>query len=407
MKRLRHALRRLHKVSRLHIAVIALVIVNILLGAWLFMPQSAGRYQEIESLKGKNLSFKELSMFFSTMANDKGGEYAFEALKRAQLPPNIDLHLLGHVVGDVFYKQKGSKAILSCTPDFRNACSHTIVVGTLLEKGPGSLSEIADLCRQAPGGPGAYGMCFHGLGHGVLAYNEYDLKKGVEMCKKTASAGGGPEYVECTGGMIMEMIAGVHDREAWEKMAPVYFKKADPLYPCSGSVIPEETKSVCYTYLTPHLFQAAGAELAAPKPEHFKKAFTYCNNLTGISRMSCFGGFGKEFVVLAQDRDIRNIGNMSTERLKLVIDWCNLATPKDGKDLCIRTGLNSLFWGGENDPGASVRYCTLADAGKKDGECFPALYSLANHFIRDPLARQKICDLVPEDHSRACKDSLI
>ena len=110
-------------------------------------------------------------------------------LKRASVPSGTDMHLLGHVVGDILYAQEGLKGIKTCTHDFRNACSHTIVVGLFSEQGEVALPKIAETCYQAPGGSGAYTMCFHGLGHGVLAYTGYDLTKAAQLCQKTGTTG--------------------------------------------------------------------------------------------------------------------------------------------------------------------------------------------------------------------------
>src|SRR3989338_10209532 len=136
--------------------------------------------------------------------------------KAAPLGPNIDLHLLGHAVGDELYKQEGLNGITICDNDFRNACSHSIVIGLFYDKGDGALSEISEACRKAPGGSGAYTMCFHGLGHGILAATGYDMGKTAEYCKKTDTTTCKRESTECIGGSVMEIIGGgFHDREIW------------------------------------------------------------------------------------------------------------------------------------------------------------------------------------------------
>ena len=142
---------------------------------------------EVSDLSGKNLSFEELQKYFKDLADKKGARYAFAVLKVAPLGPNIDLHLLGHTVGDVLYKQEGASGITACNNDFRNACSHSIVVGLFYDKGEKALGPISEACRKAPGGSGAYTMCFHGLGHGILSYTGYDMAKAAEICKKTGT----------------------------------------------------------------------------------------------------------------------------------------------------------------------------------------------------------------------------
>lgn len=365
-----------------------LILVNAIFAICLLSFSYESDYPELKTLQKRDLSFKDLSNYFTEVANEKGAVYAFEVLKQSPMPPNIDLHLLGHIVGDILYKQQGVNGIAYCTQDFRNACSHSIVVGTLLEKGPSSFGEIADLCSQAPGGSGAYTMCYHGLGHGVLAYNEYEFSQAVKMCEKI---GEDRVSVECVGGVVMEMIAGVHDREVWQRKVDKYFKKENPLYPCDSAIVPKFAKGICYTYLTPHLFEVAGMDLGNPDPEKFSAAFVYCEPLVREDRKACFGGFGKEFVVLAKERDIRAIDKMRDDELMKVVSWCGYAESDDGKADCIKASVQSLFWGGENDPKASIRFCDLAEKAGFGEECFSELILAVKYFSSDATARNLIC----------------
>ncbi len=350
--------------------------------------------------------FQEYSTYFRKLAEDKGGEYAFEVLKRAKLSPNVDIHLLGHVVGDMLYKQQGIEGIKVCTPDFRNACSHSIVVGMLTEHGEGSLPEIVATCKQAPGGKGAYTMCFHGLGHGVLAFNEYRLEKAVDMCKKT----GTPEYhdreyIECVGGASMEMMAGVHDRDAWEKEKGNYFKDSDPLFPCDAPFMPAEVRPICYIHLTPHLFEVAGMDLGKPDPAYYERSFSYCDKIPTSNvpdRQACYGGFGKEFVVFAQERDVRNIGDMKEPALARVREWCEFARDTTGEQDCNGYALNSLFWGGENNPDASFTYCAIAKNEEESRFCYEMLAQNISTYLGRGRAGQAVCARVPLPYRNIC-----
>jgi len=368
--------------------------------------------QDLDSFRNKNFkTFKDVSGYFTKLAEDKGAVYAYELLKIAPIPTNMDLHLLGHTIGEVLYKQEGAKGIYKCTQDFRNACSHTIVVGLLFEKGEQALDEMVDICKNAPGGSGAYTMCFHGLGHGVLAYNDYNLEKTVKMCVglKTLDGYSGREISECIGGSIMEIISGgFHDKDAWEKQKLKYFSKDDPLMPCSSGFMPEEGKSVCYTYLTPHLFQSAGADLNRPSPKTFGKAFNFCNKIPVKdvgSRMACYGGFGKEFIVLAKNRDIRNMNNFTQEELSKVHEWCNLSENKDGVEFCTNSAVSSLFWGGENDPQVSVDFCSLAPDTLRQS-CFQALMGNAFQYLKSKDTLSNFCKMLKEPYKKECSQRL-
>ena len=403
-----------------HMGFFALVGVNIFFVVFLFqsrdvleeLSKKANPYPEIALLESlPTQSFLELTEYFSGIAREKGGAYAFEVLKRASVPLGTDMHLLGHVVGGILYAQDGLEGIKTCTHDFRNACSHTIVIGLFLEQGQAALPQIAEACYQAPGGSGAYTMCFHGLGHGVLAHAGYNLEKAAQLCQKTGTANYNyRESAECVGGALMEMIAGIHDKDAWAKELPNYLKTEEPLYPCSADFIPAEAKYMCYVYLTPHFFKVVGINLSSPTPENYREAFRFCSEIPvneTRNRDACYGGFGKEFVVLAQNRDIRKIESMTEEQLQTVYEWCLVADNKDGVISCIHHATNSLYWGGENDRSTAIQFCNLIGDPAHQEPCFNNLIGSIQAYIQDRDYKNEFCDELPISYQEKCRFYLL
>ena len=353
------------------------------------------------------MSFDQLKKYFSDLAEKKGAKVAFETLKNANVPPNTDTHLLGHIVGDVLYKEEGLDGIQICTNDFRNACSHSIVTGIFTDKGEEALPEISQACRQAPGGLGAYTMCFHGLGHGILAYKMYDLEKTIQICQKTNGSG---EIAQCISGAVMEIISGGgHDKSLWSKKRKQYLLADNPSYPCSADFMPEVGKSLCYNYLTPFLWEAVGADVNNPKEEDFIKAFALCGSLPEKDKKyqsSCFGGFGKEFTTLVQNKDIRKIDQMSTEQLLKVYSLCNLNNDKEGTKECLSQALSSIYWGGENDRAASINFCKVIPDEENFSNCFSNLIGQVSNYIKDRNYRQSFCQEIPEQFRKECQKRL-
>jgi hypothetical protein len=383
-------------------------ILLVVVGYFFFVSQR--HYNEALSI-GKDVgSFKELSDRFVDLATERGAIYAFEVLRRAPLPPQTDLHLLGHVVGDELYKQEGIEGIQYCTPDFRNACSHTIVIGALAEFGEGALPEIRDACAQAPGGSGAYTMCFHGLGHGVFAGYGYRLPETVAFCEKTGTETYNErEYIECFGGAIMELMGGGgHDPQLWEEARDIYI--TGPLAPCLSDDVPEELRGICLTYATPQIWAAAGIELGSPDPKKFKTAFAFCEEIPKekeVLREACYSGFGKEFVPLAGKRDIRDISSYTNFDFTQAINWCLASEDIQGQKWCIAESLDSIFWGGENNPEASFRYCSLVgDLTKTEYKniCEQRLANNINFYIQDFSQKEGLCKQLPESLQDQCLD---
>ncbi len=368
---------------------------------------SKNTFPELTKLNN-NFSFQELEIFFKDLAEKNGAEYAFNALKIAPLPPNTDIHLLAHTVGNILYKQQGIEGIKICTQDFRNACSHSIVIGVLIDRGPEAINDISNTCKSAPGGPGAYGMCFHGLGHGVLAYVGYDMSKAIPLCEKIGTRDYNfVETSECVGGMIMEMMAGVHDPVAWNRQKGKYFKDDDPLYPCDQSFIPLIAKNNCYNYLSPHLWESAGGDLGNPSEESLREAFKYCSKVGGDNlpyREACYGGFGKEFVGLAQARDIRKIEQMDSSSLSTVYNLCKLADDKIGTSECIKQAANSLYWGGENSSDTVVSFCGVIDDKDFKAVCYEHLVGSFNYYNKNKSELSRVCASLPSLYREKCND---
>lgn len=327
--------------------------------------------------------FKELARFFESYARDKGAQQAFELLRTAELPPDTDFHLLGHVIGDVLYEQEGVSAMKTCTSEFRNACSHTLVAGAYMEFGEEAINKIMAACQEAPGGKGAYDLCFHGLGHGVLAQVGYDFKRVIPLCERF----GTPEHNyrerdECVGGAMMELVGGGgHNPTGWMEQHAAYLGTSDPLFPCNAAYVPKAAKPRCFLYMTPHLMEKAGANPRELSVESLKPAFAYCSKLTEvIDRNWCYGGFGKEFVVLVNKRDIRTVENLTDEQFQTVEEWCGAAPSSQAARECHRQAINSLYWGGTNDVGASERFCNQLDDVESRASCKQHLDGLVSYF---------------------------
>lgn len=393
--------------------ILALLIINLCL-LLLYVPQkNTENFPELSKINSQ-MDFGQLSEFFQNLAKEKGGRYAFKALKVAQLGPNIDLHLLGHGVGDILYKQEGVNAVTACDNDFRNACSHSVVIGLFNDQGEAALESIKSACEKAPGGLGAYTMCFHGLGHGILSFEKYDMAKASKVCQKTGTPEHGyAEIGECISGMVMEIIGGgFHDKDVWSKQRVKYLDTKDPLGLCLKDYIPVNSRARCFDYLTPFLFEAAGATEGSPTSADFKKAFKFCEKLSNAEtalKDSCYGGFGKEFDGLVQSRDIRlsSANSIPEDKLKTIHNWCALAGNFEGEKSCIIHALNSLYWGGENNVSTSISFCNQSKNEDYKKICFDNLTNNVAYYVKDVQYRESYCKDVPQNYTEDCGKKLL
>lgn len=401
--------------KKLHLViVILLVILSCELVGYFWLRQhrpveGQATYPEIQVIVDHpNWGFSDLATYFDGLAKAKGAKYAYEVLRIAPMPPYIDMHLMGHVVGDVLYIQQGAEGIKICTNDFRNACSHSIVVGMLEDQGVKGLEAIDKACQQAPGGIGAYNMCYHGLGHGVLAFNLYDMPKTIKMCgllDSSAKRADSRASSECAGGAVMEILSGGHhDRETWQPQHDKYTGAWDPLAPCDQDYMPANYRVMCYSYLTPNLYRIAGATDNRPTDEQFKQAMKYCEKVPKSdpsSRLACFGAFGKEFVVFAQNLDVRNVDKLSPEKMDKVYNECLLTPDKDGQKSCLAYIVSAMFWGGDNDPHGVINFCSRIPDTELKSYCKGTFFGAVSRYIRGKDQQLTICGYIEDSQFAA------
>ena len=210
--------------------------------------------------------------------------------------------------------------------------------------------------------------------------------------------------------MANENTLSVWAEQLWKVQSKKYLKDSDPLFPCSADFMPEIAKPQCYTYLTPHLFVAAGANLSNPQPSHFEKAFLFCDDIRKdevANRNACYSGFGKEFVVLAKNRDIRNISQLTEAELKTVHDWC--VSGKTGEAIlpCLSSAAASMYWGGENDRSVIIRFCKIIQDKNFQSSCFTGIIGSVGYYIKDRAYKEEFCGELPETYQKECRDRLL
>jgi hypothetical protein len=356
---------------------------------------------EYQTFFDSNPTFPEAVAFFEDLANKNGASDALKVLIGANLPPGIDTHLMGHFVGNILYKQKGIAGLSDCTDDLGFACSHSIVISSLLENGLSVFDTINYVCKKSPG-PGAYDMCFHGFGHGVLAFTDYQLPDAIKLCSKVGTKEyNNHESIECVGGVIMEMRGGIHDPEVWRMNGLKYLDKNDPTKMCEAEYMPNEFKSICYIYLTPFLFDSVSSNDIPTKNEYIS-AMTKCQQVVDTElRKACYGGFAKEFVSFEYGRDIRKIASSSENSLTHMWKACTSAPDTFGVEACIEYTIYALYRNGLYPPSLSARFCAVVSELHKNG-CYQKAFEVVNSKQTEKGEFELFCQMLPGELKYLC-----
>lgn len=153
------------------------------------------------------------------------------------------------------------------------------------------------------------------------------------------------------------------------------------------------------------MFDAAGANGTLPEEVHFAPAFTYCEREPEtVFRDMCYAGFGKEFIVLAGAYDIQDIDSLSTQAMEQAASWCAYASTAAAQVWCKKEIVHSLFWGGENDPQGTIRYCDMFNDDFRV-TCFATLFEDARTYLSREQ-QESLCERMPVNEMQACKDTL-
>lgn len=400
------------------LVIAALCVAGLAVSAWFVFSRppspSPVSPEEMPELAELNPSWtpEEYRNFFVSLAEKKTAVYAFQVLKYADIPEGVDVHKLGHSIGYVHYDQKGLKGIYDCTTDFRNACEHAIVVQALIVSGTKAFEDVAKVCSEGPGGITAYVHCFHGIGHGLMAYFDYDYEESVAACRKVYDFAitYNPEVTtsdmwhECVGGATMELTQGEHDQNAWLAAKKIYMPDSDILMPCDAPFLPDEVRPMCYSYIKPRFLEAAGAVRGTPSPDAYPAALAYCGLIPADepqSRDGCYAGFGAIFAYFASG-DARTLEHMTEEELQNVHEWCGYIGDERDRSVCSLSALDVIFWGGQSDSPASIAFCSLAPDEYLRSRCFTALGEMARYSFESRPRALEFCARFPEAYRNEC-----
>jgi len=349
-----------------------------------------------------NVTFAQVLESLKIIADEYGANVAFDVLIDSTLPPAIDTHLMGHFVGDILYDQQGMDGLSYCTDAIGYACAHSIVINALLDKGPVVFDEINDICAQVPGG-NAYGLCFHGFGHGVLAFTEYRLPEAIEACGQVGTeAYGYEEALECVGGVIMEMRGGIHNPIVWEKNGTQYLDEDNPLHMCQADYMPDTYRGYCYLYITPFIFDTL-TERDIPSFEDFAPAMNYCSNAPLEFQEECFGGFAKEYLGFILGRDIRLVETMNTNQLTALWNACQSAPTLEAAAYCAKYAVYNLYRSGNHPYEISANFCSVITEPQSTRACFEKLQERVFRQNEDAVYRSNFCTTLSKDYNATCQ----
>lgn len=216
-----------------------------------------------------------------SLFSGKNPREAFAAFKKMnERASQATQHINAHVFGEVLYEKEGVGALTACGSDFGFGCFHSFIGQAIAEGGTAIVPRLDAACVAI--GPMALG-CFHGLGHGLLAYFGYESKGLAKSLDTCATLSWHHRYGGCVDGVFMEY--NLRTMLAQDgRIRP--FTDEKHMEPCAS--LKAAFQPACYFSLPEWWRESLAGDTDAPA-----KMGAYCGSLSeGENRAACFRGIG-------------------------------------------------------------------------------------------------------------------
>ena len=276
---------------------------------------------KLEKISITNMADQEdkISLYLKILGSDSVME---KLLVEAGGGSVYDCHREAHYIGKYAYKLFGagvfSQGDASCHSGFYHGAMETF----LNEEGTDNIAQKIDtLCNQFETSFGIF-ECVHGVGHGVMAYEQYDLPKALDVCGELSSS---YDASSCYGGVFMENIVASQGA-AGVAGHTTKWVSSDPHFPCSGLPDDPLVQDQCYLMQTSRMLDVYKFD--------FEEVSAECLNTPQDYRDSCFISLG------------RDIAGITLRDNKSIVEKCSFVDSRF-RYFCYTGAVNVIidFWG--------------------------------------------------------------
>jgi len=280
----------------------------------------------------------------------------------ATLDCHQEAHLIGRLSYQLFAKEVFHKGSSACHSGYY----HGAMEAFLFQQGTQNLSEnINSLCSNFPTSFTKF-ECLHGVGHGILAYENYDLPWALETCRQLKD-----NFAQnsCFGGVFMENIVTAEGNGAGNSHQTSWVS-TDPYFPCNSIDQSSDIQNQCYLMQTSRMLDIAD--------HNFETVADLCLNVPDSKKDTCFQSLGRD----AAGQTLRDPDKI-----------LNICSKVDGKFFndCILGALNVIvdFWGDEQS-GQASQFCGKISDNSQKSNCFRQLGGRLGEVFADDLDKLRL-----------------
>lgn len=314
-----------------------------------------------------------------------GPRASLPVLERLQRDAKVDLsvndHDLAHAVGRETAKDFGSNfdAFDLCPTIFNYGCSHGFFE-YVLARTDTPKEAAATVCETVSGDKKRLLIsgfsCYHGVGHGVMMAQAYDLQESLDTCN---TFGNYQAKEGCWQGVFMENVnAGMTDRAR-----KGVFSRQDPLAPCDK--VAKQYEYQCFINHAGWLMRVA--------QNRVEVAAGYCLHVKGKERTACMQSIG---LMVTNPVWQAQLSPNAGKKSQGAIAWelCS-RFPAAGREDCVGAGVDNLANFDQLKADRQKAFCAEVTGRLKEG-CYKRIgLNLRSRTTDEPTLRSSCAALGP------------
>lgn len=312
-----------------------------------------------------------------------GASVAIARLHELEVAGVGDCHQRAHKTGRISYELIQNEAFKEIkTFECHSGYFHGVMEAFFKENGATDLTHnLRMICGYDKNAFTAH-QCFHGIGHGLMAWSDYELPETLKYCDLLPEGQG-----SCHSGAFMENVVGalaldetkksnvdLKDKHVSKYLSP------DLLYPCNS--VEEKYQGTCYFFQTSRMMQIIGSD--------FAKIAESCGTVPEKYRYLCFMSMGRD----SSGHHQQDIESTQKE--------CALISNKEYRINCLTGAEEDLFW----DPAGqdtAIRFCALLKDVKEKSECYKIIFTRAPQVILSKSDLEKFCLKSEDSFQKYCE----
>ena len=288
-------------------------------------------------------------------------------LARDAFENNTNCHERAHVLGRMAYDLYGVAAFSLSGHECQSGSYHGTIEALFRDRGTSDLAnDVATICAAADKSFFRH-QCIHGIGHGLMAWSNYELNEALELCSQLEeSEESRHPALSCYSGVFMENVVGGLSGDMGH--ITNYLSDEDPHFPCN--IVAERFIPSCYYYQTSHMIKLFRGD--------FRELAIACVESPEDVRYLCFNSMG------------RDVGAATAGDPELAVEYCSYVLNEIFRANCISGAAQDWFWEASGATPA-LRICQLASDASAKKLCYEILIRRAYDVLDGHSQRAAFC----------------